>query len=32
MPRYVILVNWTDQGIRNVKQTIDRTDHGGDIG
>ena len=21
MPRYVILVNWTDQGIKNVKQT-----------
>lgn len=31
MPRYVVLVNWTDQGIRNVKQTIDRTDHGGEI-
>ena len=21
MYRYVVLVNWTDQGIRNVKQT-----------
>ena len=31
MPRYVVLVNWTDQGIRNVKQTIERTDHGGQI-
>jgi uncharacterized protein with GYD domain len=31
MPRYVVLVNWTDQGIRNVRQTIERTDHGGDI-
>jgi uncharacterized protein with GYD domain len=31
MPRYVVLVNWTDQGIRNVKQTIERTDHGGEI-
>ena len=31
MPRYVVLVNWTDQGIKNVKQTIERTDHGGDI-
>ena len=31
MPRYVVLVNWTDQGIENVKQTIGRTDHGGDI-
>lgn len=24
MVRYVILLNFTDQGIRNVKQTIDR--------
>jgi uncharacterized protein with GYD domain len=29
MPRYVVLVNWTDQGVRNVKQTIERTDSGG---
>ena len=31
MPRYVVLVNWTDQGIKNVKHTIERTDQGGDI-
>jgi uncharacterized protein with GYD domain len=31
MPRYVILVNWTDQGVRDVKRTVDRTDHGGEI-
>ena len=31
MPRYVVLVNWTDQGLKNVKQTIERTDHGEDI-
>ena len=31
MPTYVVLINWTDQGIRNVKQTIERTDHGGQI-
>ena len=31
MPRYVVLVNWTDEGIRDVKQTIERTDHGGEI-
>jgi uncharacterized protein with GYD domain len=31
MPTYVVLVNWTDQGIRNVKQTIERTDHGGEL-
>jgi len=24
MPHYVVLVNWTDQGIRNVKDTIKR--------
>jgi uncharacterized protein with GYD domain len=32
MPKYVVLVSWTDQGIRNVRQTIERTDHGGEIG
>jgi len=26
MLRYVILVNWTDQGIRNVKETTKRAD------
>jgi uncharacterized protein with GYD domain len=31
MPTYVVLINWTDEGIRNVKQTIERTDHGGHI-
>src|ERR671921_889876 len=31
MPRYVVLVNWTDQGIRNVKHTAERTDHGGEV-
>jgi uncharacterized protein with GYD domain len=31
MPTYVVLVNWTDQGIRNVKDTIERTDHGGEL-
>ena len=31
MPTYVVLVDWTDQGIRNVKQTTERTDHGGEI-
>jgi uncharacterized protein with GYD domain len=24
MPTYVSLINWTDQGIRNAKQTVDR--------
>ena len=31
MPTFVSLVNWTDQGIRNVKDTIERTDSGGEI-
>ena len=31
MPTYVVLVNWTDQGIKNVKQTIERTDSGADL-
>ncbi len=26
MPHYVLLVNWTERGIRNVKGTVDRTD------
>jgi uncharacterized protein with GYD domain len=26
MPHYVLLVNWTEQGIRNVKGTVERTD------
>jgi uncharacterized protein with GYD domain len=24
MPRYVTLVNWTDQGVKNYKDTVDR--------
>jgi uncharacterized protein with GYD domain len=24
MPNYVILVNWTDQGVKNVKDTVKR--------
>jgi uncharacterized protein with GYD domain len=31
LPTYVVLVNWTDQGIRNVRATIDRTDRGAEI-
>ena len=31
MPRYVILVNWTEQGLKNVKQTLQRTDSGADL-
>ena len=39
MPTYVSLLDWTDQGIRNVKETLQRADsaaelaqrHGGSI-
>ena len=24
MPRYILLINWTDQGIKNVKDTVKR--------
>ncbi|HSK84951.1 MAG TPA: GYD domain-containing protein [Rubrobacter sp.] len=26
MPTYIALMNWTDQGIRNVKDTVQRRD------
>jgi uncharacterized protein with GYD domain len=29
MPTYVSLVKWTDQGIRSVKDTVDRTEQVG---
>jgi uncharacterized protein with GYD domain len=28
MPAYVVLVNWTEEGIKNVKETVERTDEG----
>jgi uncharacterized protein with GYD domain len=31
MPTYVVLVNWTEQGIKNVKETIERTDEGTEL-
>lgn len=27
MATYIVLANWTDQGIKNVKDTIDRMHH-----
>jgi uncharacterized protein with GYD domain len=24
MPKYIILLNWTDQGIKNVKESVNR--------
>jgi uncharacterized protein with GYD domain len=26
MPRYVVLIDWTEQGVRNFKDTVDRYD------
>jgi uncharacterized protein with GYD domain len=26
VPTYVVLLNWTDQGIRNYKETLDRAE------
>ena len=31
MPTYVCLVNYTDEGIKNIKDTVDRTDRGADM-
>lgn len=28
MPRYISLLNWTDQGLRNVKDTLNRAHAG----
>ncbi len=31
MPTYVTLVNWTEHGIKNVKETVDRTEQVGSL-
>lgn len=31
MPTYISLVNWTDQGIRNVRDTVKRLDRGAEV-
>ena len=31
MPTYVALFDWTDQGIRNVRDTVDRYDRSTDL-
>ena len=31
MPTYVSLLNWTDQGIRNVKETLQRADSASEL-
>jgi uncharacterized protein with GYD domain len=32
MAKYILLVNWTDQGIRNIKESAKRLDAGRDLG
>ena len=31
MPNYIILANWTDQGIKNVKDTVKRSKYFEDV-
>ncbi len=31
MPTYVSLLNWTDQGIRNVRDTLERADRAAEV-
>jgi uncharacterized protein with GYD domain len=31
MPTYVSLLNWTEQGIRNVRDTLDRADRAAEV-
>ena len=31
MPTYILLVNWTDQGVKNVRETVERLDRGADV-
>jgi uncharacterized protein with GYD domain len=32
MPRYILLVDWTEQGVQAVDQTVDRLEHGRELG
>ena len=31
MPTYILLVNWTDQVVKNVRETVERLDRGADV-
>ena len=31
MPTYISLVNWTDQGVKNVRETVERLDRGAEV-
>ena len=32
MPRYIVLVDWTEQGVQAVNQTVDRLEQGSMLG
>ena len=32
MPRYVLLVDWTEQGVQSVERTIERLEQGAELG
>ena len=32
MPRYVLLVDWTDQGVQAVDRTVERLEQGAKLG
>ena len=31
MPTYISLINWTDQGVRNARQTVERAQAGAEL-
>ncbi len=31
MPTYIVLFNWTDQGIRNARDTVERVERGAEL-
>ena len=31
MPTYISLVNWTDQGVKNIRETVERLDRGAEV-
>jgi uncharacterized protein with GYD domain len=32
VPRYIVLINWTDQGVKGYKDTVDRWEQARDAG
>lgn len=32
MPRYVLLVDWTEQGVQAIDRTVDRLEQGAELG